>query len=701
MLRKIIGLMAIYVFFSICLPVFSITEDKSFNVEDQQINFTLHYDKGQEEWAAYATAAMEKIIHSYIHYLSTSFPQPGKYDFFGKNEVYLNQKDSAMNGVRIGGFNLWDRIEVEYGISPIGNPGLIFHETGHFWFGSDLHWMDEGLVSFLPVAMMEAGFLELDEKEANEVKRHWGFWFNDNKKDKPLSKDFRGQDEGDRQLYYSKTFKLQYIIYKELGPEKYREWVSAYYLIKKKKTDKLIIDLLNKYKKMNWKKFLSGWVFPGKYGSISMDSFTDQDTDGLLSVEEYYLKTSPDRSDTDNDLLPDNFEIQHGLNPVKKESDDNVRKMISEHGPFPDGDGREWDFLPHVFYIKPKNGEKQVNFGLFSLNMSLRNGCLSVYAATRKPVLPRKKYMFDLLIDLDFDRNTDVEFAFWLENPRIIWRYTALTRTSEILPDLRGGRGESLEIKVPLARIASVTSSGNFSKQPGKPDFQVLPIIRDDAKKKNLDEWTHWIPVSLDTLAGIESYNLITDLETQDTDADLIPDRIELKQGLDPTTKDSPQTVSLYGPFVDGKPQEWYLFSEPVYEDKKNDAKVKGYDMLKLQYLIKKDTLFVVVITGLELKPVNDVFFDILVDENNDNTSDLDFAFFLVNPQWPWKYTAKTKKSSYPQDIHIGLGTVIEMAIPLKEINSRQFQILPIIRNDKSKINYDEWDQWIQVNVEK
>jgi hypothetical protein len=45
------------------------------------------------------------------------------------------------------------------------------------------------------------------------------------------------------------------------------------------------------------------------------------------------------------------------------------------------------------------------------------------------------------------------------------------------------------------------------------------------------------------------------------------------------------------------------------------------------------------------------------------------------------------------------LDDVVEMAIPVAAIGKGDFQILPIIRHDVKKINYDEWGTWIRVKV--
>ena len=47
----------------------------------------------------------------------------------------------------------------------------------------------------------------------------------------------------------------------------------------------------------------------------------DDDCDGILNIDEYNYSTFPNKSDSDNDLMPDKWEIDHGLSPLKYDSD--------------------------------------------------------------------------------------------------------------------------------------------------------------------------------------------------------------------------------------------------------------------------------------------------------------------------------------------------------------------------------------------
>lgn len=59
------------------------------------------------------------------------------------------------------------------------------------------------------------------------------------------------------------------------------------------------------------------------------DGATDYDHDGLSAMEEFYLGTNPNNSDTDGDGMPDGWEVNNGLNP-----------LVNDAYLDPDGDGR-------------------------------------------------------------------------------------------------------------------------------------------------------------------------------------------------------------------------------------------------------------------------------------------------------------------------------------------------------------------------
>jgi uncharacterized repeat protein (TIGR01451 family) len=52
------------------------------------------------------------------------------------------------------------------------------------------------------------------------------------------------------------------------------------------------------------------------FGNLNSSTAGDSDNDGLSNLDEYWLGTSPVDSDTDNDDMPDGFEVDNGLNPL-------------------------------------------------------------------------------------------------------------------------------------------------------------------------------------------------------------------------------------------------------------------------------------------------------------------------------------------------------------------------------------------------
>ena len=57
------------------------------------------------------------------------------------------------------------------------------------------------------------------------------------------------------------------------------------------------------------------------FGSLIYTSEDDPDNDGLSNMEEYNLNTSPSDNDTDDDGMPDGWEVNHALNPLVNDAD--------------------------------------------------------------------------------------------------------------------------------------------------------------------------------------------------------------------------------------------------------------------------------------------------------------------------------------------------------------------------------------------
>ena len=167
-------------------------------------------------------------------------------------------------------------------------PAVLFHEFGHFYFrGWTEKWLVEGINSFLPVAIHEQGLLDRDTASIDNVHRCWGFGWTQRAKDIPVINDFR-RDYWN--FYYSKTYKVQYLISRELGENRYMQFVRkvASGMSDYSYSITTTLRLLDNLKAMNWKYFLPGWLFDGPYTVFSLDHFGDTDGNGNPDVADHY-----------------------------------------------------------------------------------------------------------------------------------------------------------------------------------------------------------------------------------------------------------------------------------------------------------------------------------------------------------------------------------------------------------------------------
>ncbi|NMC62208.1 MAG: hypothetical protein GYA55_03485 [SAR324 cluster bacterium] len=204
-----------------------------------------------------------------------------------------------------------------------------------------------------------------------------------------------------------------------------------------------------------------------------------------------------------------------------------------------------------------------------------------------------------------------------------------------------------------------------------------------------------------DGLSNGEEYAYKTSRSNPDSDGDAIPDGAEILHELNPLkfNENASEIIRSYGPFIDGLGDEWELFDYSTVIEKSNDTdpSVSWADMSEMNYLIKDDRLIVRVQTAGALPSLSNVFFDILIDTNNDNHHEYEFGFYLASPLYPWRYDKAADTSESKLELQAGRGNVIEMGIPLSLIPTRSFSIYPIIRNNSNKINYDEWGSWVNV----
>ncbi|HUV06872.1 MAG TPA: hypothetical protein VMX75_04020, partial [Spirochaetia bacterium] len=155
------------------------------------VEYAVSYQEGRRDWAEYIRAVTGRFLEASEKYLARRFSRSESFSVNGREEV-------THWGFRVGGMNLGDSVELEYGISRTGEPALLFHELGHFWYAyssggdgsnEELSWLIEGIVSFLPVAMREAGFFEFSDSEYRAIQLHWAFEDHKREKDLPVAHD--------------------------------------------------------------------------------------------------------------------------------------------------------------------------------------------------------------------------------------------------------------------------------------------------------------------------------------------------------------------------------------------------------------------------------------------------------------------------------------------------------------------------------
>ncbi len=243
-------------------------------------------EREDSTWSNYYKAALDSLLHAYETYLGVPF-HSGALSYYQDQPVeerwiirVVGKEKVFLDGKWVGGYNNSsgifgkDRgIFVEYGIASVSRPALLFHEVGHFWFYTN-PWLNEGIASFLPIACANDRVLHLQQAELNSIWRHWGIHDGPNDADRPTESDFRKDGGNSFLLWYNKTFKIQYIIFTELGAEGYKKFVAAVAAHPATvTTNSDALSLLASVKKADWKNILSGWVFAGPYTKYTWDFF--------------------------------------------------------------------------------------------------------------------------------------------------------------------------------------------------------------------------------------------------------------------------------------------------------------------------------------------------------------------------------------------------------------------------------------------
>ncbi|TGL73551.1 hypothetical protein [Leptospira yasudae] len=239
-----------------------------------------------KEWNEFAYRKTGDLFRALESYLGISFHEASASVFEGqraseKYKVLLVVQDQVvLNGTRVGGYNNISGdlgpsrgIFMEPDLSPAGYPALLFHELGHFYF-SNIPWLSEGLVSFLPFVLYKEKKINLTKDELISIAEEWSSEEGlQGGKDFPLDPDFREKNPAATPTFYNKALKIQYILYKELGPAGYRDFVKKLVFENSPKTTGEVILILKSIRDKNWSSLLRGWVTRGPYEVYTWKTF--------------------------------------------------------------------------------------------------------------------------------------------------------------------------------------------------------------------------------------------------------------------------------------------------------------------------------------------------------------------------------------------------------------------------------------------
>ncbi|HMY67326.1 MAG TPA: hypothetical protein PK453_16710 [Leptospiraceae bacterium] len=449
------------------------------------------YEDGFDDLAEYHLEYAVKIIPKIADYFQTA---PTKEAF-----RITQLRDGSTD--RNEGESIYFHLDNQFNKSqriPTGHP-LLFHEIGHWWFGQNPRFMAEGVSSYLPVVLNESGLLQLSEKEMNDIKNWWGFYKQTVIGDVPLGDDEKKELSGEPgfSLNYEKSYKIQYILHKELGAKKYKDFLLS--LLDTQASDRnwvlktqyhhdteSIFNALQNQKKMDWKSLLSGWAGNAGYKKISLKDWQDSDMDGLLDIEERYLGTNPLNKDSDMDGLLDGTEMELGLNPLKAQSKEEVRKIVRDKGPFIDGSPADWDLIENKkTFISAPNRSLKGKYDLIEFHYIIKNNIFYGMMKTREPAAfdsASDKDTYFFINDVTKPKFRDGFGCWYSPTARTGWEYGRSSGESAV-PE--GRLGEVFEWKIPLS-----------DSDPFPLEF--VPIVRNGRLKENLGYWNEYKPIIIE-----------------------------------------------------------------------------------------------------------------------------------------------------------------------------------------------------------
>lgn len=373
---------------------------------------------------------------------------------------------------------------------PIPAP-LLYHEIGHWWFGQEPRWISEGVSSFLPIAMEKTGFHSIGELECNKINSWWGFRNQLSKEDFPLGDLSQQSVKGNGQdfsIYYEKTFKIQYLIYLELGGEKYRKFLISlmdpknlswhdYFIAPSKKVfeekTKGVLSLLRDQKEIDWDHFLSGWIVRKGYTSQTKLLLKDSDGDSIVDFEEIVNKTNISNWDTDGDGMGDYAEHILGTNPNEGNKVEEFKDKIQKKGIIIDGVADDWEFIESSKILRSKVQNQKIP--IIEFRYFLRDKNLYGMLRSEKPLFNyfvKEKDIYFFIADnskskervgLGFKIQPNDVYGWEYErtkgNKKYIWG--KVSHVFEFQIDISDHEDDEL-ILVPLINGASGPSLGNW-----------------------------------------------------------------------------------------------------------------------------------------------------------------------------------------------------------------------------------------------
>lgn len=297
------------------------------NLKGEKHNIRFVYLNNKKESSLQAIEKAKYYLPLMAEYMGTA-------PLFGPvNIIFFDAKKGSRQISR----HIDDTVYIKYDNLKYYNQALAIHEYTHLWSNYSMPvWLYEGIASMLPIAIAESDMKNADKFNPSDLANYWYLHTNSEKSDKALQRDFRF-DGGTLTLFYTKSLKFVYLLYKELGAEGFKKFVrkvilesnneeESYFAYDpddpagyetKKLEDEDIVQYLSEIKKKDWNGFFSGWIRPGKYNYFTLKDFSDVDKDGISGVDEHYIGTDPLKKDSDNDGISDGEEIKNGSDPLR------------------------------------------------------------------------------------------------------------------------------------------------------------------------------------------------------------------------------------------------------------------------------------------------------------------------------------------------------------------------------------------------